>query len=61
MQEDQFSIAGLFQNAERLIEEDKPIKTRGWIYRTRSSGRLVFITLRDSSGYIQATLFKGNV
>jgi len=34
---------------------------KGWIYRTRSSGSIVFAVLRDSSGIIQVTVKKGNV
>ena len=40
---------------------EKSIKIRGWIYRTRSSGNIVFITLRDSSGILQTTVKKGNL
>ena len=61
MESHHLTIAELFENAETFITEDRTIETRGWVYRTRSSGRLVFIVLRDSSGYIQATVFKGNV
>jgi asparaginyl-tRNA synthetase len=32
---------------------------RGWIYRTRSSGRIVFAVVRDSTGIIQVTIKKG--
>jgi asparaginyl-tRNA synthetase len=32
---------------------DKIVKTRGWVYRTRSSGKIVFATIRDASGIIQ--------
>ena len=39
----------------------KKVQLRGWIYRTRSSGGIVFATLRDSSGIIQVTVKKGNV
>ena len=39
----------------------KTVKIRGWIYRTRSSGRLVFLVVRDRTGRIQATVFKGSV
>ncbi|HIH00523.1 TPA: asparagine--tRNA ligase [Thermoplasmata archaeon] len=38
---------------------DKPVKVRGWIYRTRSSGGIVFAVVRDSSGIIQVTMKKG--
>ena len=37
------------------------IKVRGWIYRTRSSGNIVFIMLRDSTGYLQATIKLDNI
>jgi asparaginyl-tRNA synthetase len=37
------------------------VSVRGWIHRTRSSGKLVFATIRDATGIIQATGFKGNM
>jgi asparaginyl-tRNA synthetase len=37
------------------------IKIRGWIYRTRSSGNIVFVIIRDSTGLLQATIKKDNV
>ncbi|MDG6218389.1 MAG: asparagine--tRNA ligase [Candidatus Thermoplasmatota archaeon] len=37
------------------------ITVRGWIYRTRSSGNIVFIVLRDATGIIQATVKRGNL
>jgi len=40
---------------------DKQVTVRGWIYRTRSSGNIVFITLRDVSGILQITVKKGNL
>lgn len=33
--------------------EGKEVSVRGWVYRIRSSGKLAFIVLRDSSGIIQ--------
>jgi len=39
----------------------KHITIRGWIFRTRSSGNIVFIVLRDSSGIIQVTVKRGNL
>ncbi len=39
----------------------KNVHIRGWIYRTRSSGNIVFTVIRDSSGILQATIIKGNV
>jgi len=37
------------------------VTIRGWIYRTRSSGGICFITIRDSTGILQCTVKKGNV
>ena len=41
--------------------EDQEVNVRGWIYRTRSSGKIAFITVRDSSGIIQITVAKNDV
>jgi len=40
---------------------DKTANLRGWIYRTRSSGNIVFIVIRDVTGTMQATVKKGNL
>ena len=39
----------------------KAVQLRGWIYRTRSSGGIVFSVLRDSTGIVQVTVKKGVV
>jgi asparaginyl-tRNA synthetase len=39
----------------------KDVEIRGWIFRTRSSGKIVFAQLRDHTGVIQATVIKGSV
>jgi asparaginyl-tRNA synthetase len=39
----------------------KKINLRGWIYRTRSSGNIVFTIIRDVTGTIQATIKRGNL
>jgi asparaginyl-tRNA synthetase len=39
----------------------KTVKIRGWIYRTRSSGSIIFAVIRDSTGVIQITVKKGSV
>jgi asparaginyl-tRNA synthetase len=41
------------------IGED--ITVRGWVFRTRSSGSIVFCIIRDSSGIVQVTVKKGNL
>jgi asparaginyl-tRNA synthetase len=38
---------------------DKEVEIRGWIYRTRSSGKIIFPIIRDSTGLIQTTVIKG--
>ena len=40
---------------------EKEVNVRGWIYRTRSSGKIVFATIRDSSGVIQIIVEKETV
>ncbi|MGC8581154.1 MAG: asparagine--tRNA ligase [Thermoplasmata archaeon] len=37
------------------------VRIRGWIWRTRSSGSIVFVNVRDASGIIQVTVSKKNV
>jgi asparaginyl-tRNA synthetase len=51
-------------SAKEVLSKDrvgKKVEVRGWIYRTRSSGGIVFAVLRDSSGIVQVTIKKGNV
>ena len=43
----------------KYVNENVTLK--GWVYNERSSGKLVFIELRDGTGIIQCVLFKGNV
>ena len=38
----------------------KEVTLKGWLYNTRSSGKLVFLQLRDGSGIVQCVVFKGN-
>jgi len=53
----------MLQTKEVLSKElvGKKVCVRGWIYRTRSSGGIVFAVVRDSTGVIQVTVKKGNV
>jgi len=49
---------------EEILEgekTDKNIHLRGWIFRTRSSGNIVFTVIRDVTGTLQATIKKGNL
>ena len=41
--------------------DDKELNIRGWVYRTRSSGKIVFATIRDSSGIIQIVVEREKV
>ena len=41
--------------------EDQEICLEGWIYNTRSSGKLHFLQVRDGSGVVQCVVFKGEV
>jgi asparaginyl-tRNA synthetase len=36
------------------------ITLKGWLYNSRSSGKLVFLQLRDGTGIVQCVVFKGN-
>jgi len=40
---------------------NETINIRGWIYRTRSSGNIIFIIVRDATGVLQCTITKDNV
>jgi asparaginyl-tRNA synthetase len=37
------------------------VALHGWLYASRSSGKLIFLQLRDGSGYTQCVVFKGDV
>ena len=36
------------------------VNLKGWLYNSRSSGKLVFLQLRDGTGIVQCVVFKGN-
>src|SRR5512137_1998647 len=40
---------------------DQEVEARGWVHRARSSGAIVFLVLRDSTGIIQVTVKKGSL
>ena len=45
------------QLRDHLGEE---VTIKGWLYNTRSSGKLVFLQLRDGTGIVQGVVFRGN-
>ena len=53
-----------FSHVRDLLENppgEAEVQVRGWVYRTRSSGKIVFAVLRDSTGIVQVTIKKGNL
>jgi asparaginyl-tRNA synthetase len=40
--------------------EDKKVAIRGWVYRKREGKELIFLLVRDSTGFIQCTIKKGS-
>ena len=54
----------MFADIADVMRQDmdgKEVSIRGWIWRTRGSGKIVFPTIRDPSGVIQVTVKKGNL
>lgn len=41
--------------------EGQEILIRGWVTNRRSKGKIHFLTLRDGTGFLQATVFKGEL
>lgn len=39
----------------------KEVIVKGWLYNSRSSGKILFLILRDGTGFIQGVLAKGEV
>ena len=39
---------------------DQEVTLKGWLYNKRSSGKLVFLQLRDGTGIVQGVVFKPN-
>ncbi len=59
-----WSFSIWMQSIKQVLSEDpmsEPVGIRGWVYRTRSSGGIVFAVIRDSTGIIQTTVKKGAV
>lgn len=47
------------EDAAKFVGQE--VTVRGWLYNQRSSGKLVFLLVRDGTGIMQAVVFKGNV
>ncbi|MGE5588657.1 MAG: asparagine--tRNA ligase [Clostridia bacterium] len=41
--------------------EGEEVEIRGWLYNKRSSGSVLFLIIRDGTGFIQAVVVKGQV
>src|ERR1700709_1590330 len=47
---------------DRLSEHvGQTVTLKGWLYASRSSGKLIFLQVRDGSGFAQCVVFKGDV
>ena len=54
----------MFTDIGTILEkkiDGKDVSLRGWIYRTRTSGNMVFAVLRDPTGILQVTVKKDKV
>ena len=40
--------------------DDEKVAIRGWVYRKREGKKLIFLLVRDSTGFIQCTIKKGS-
>ena len=49
----------LIKDAQKFVGREVTIL--GWVYNLRSSGSIVFLQIRDGSGFIQATVVKNDV
>lgn len=50
-------IDDIFHNKR---QENDSVKLKGWVYNTRSSGKVRFLLFRDGTGIIQCVLFPGS-
>ncbi len=38
---------------------EKEVTIKGWVYNRTDKGKLVFLFIRDDSGFVQCVAFKG--
>jgi asparaginyl-tRNA synthetase len=53
-----------FTSIRQVLDSDfvgKQVNVRGWVYRKRTSKKVVFVVLRDATGIIQCTVKRGNL
>ena len=58
------SLSGDFTPISSILlgqAEGKPVSIRGWVHRSRSSGGLAFVVMRDATGILQCAVKKGQV
>src|SRR6266850_6315671 len=41
--------------------DGQEVRVRGWLYNKREKGKLVFLIVRDGTGYLQAVAFQPEV
>ncbi len=52
-------IATTIQHLDRQV--GKEVLIRGWVYNTRSSGKILFLLVRDGTGIVQCPVIQGEV
>jgi asparaginyl-tRNA synthetase len=52
-------MATTIQHLDRQV--GKEVLIRGWVYNTRSSGKILFLLVRDGTGIVQCPVVKGEV
>src|SRR3989339_508316 len=40
---------------------EKEVTIKGWVYNRTNKGKLVFLLVRDGSGFVQCVVFKGDM
>ena len=54
----------LFNNKISTISwysREKEVTIKGWVYNRTDKGKLVFLLIRDGSGFVQCVAFKGDL